>query len=133
MEQVLHWLLPAVGGALAAHAVPWPAKALWQWIRGGADARAQSEAVQAKREQSEIQRLAVQLGDAFDLIDLLRKALDKHMIRWGSVVSACELLIALAGMVERPTPAMVAMRDRAKRLLEDARSQMHSINHGGNE
>lgn len=123
MEQLLGWILPAAGGILVGSAVPWPAKMLWRWIRGAADQ-------EAKREASEVERLAAQLAERDGLVDLLRKALDKHLIREAAVASACELLIALVHMVDRPTPAMLRMRDRALEVLEDARAHISGINRG---
>lgn len=124
--ELLHWLLPIAGGVLVGASAPWPAKALWGWIRG-------SQASQLAREANELQRLAAQLEDALDLVDLLRKALDKHMIRWGAVASACELLIALVRMIDKPTPAMRDMKEQARRLLDDARAHLTSINNKGGE
>lgn len=118
--------LAAAGGLLAGGVAPWPAKAVWRLLRGSGEQA-------AKREAAELERLAAQLAERDDLVDVLRKALDKHWIRYSAVVSACELLIALAGMVEKPTPAMVRMRDQAKRLLEDARTHLTNINTGGHE
>jgi hypothetical protein len=67
------------------------------------------------------------------LVDLLRKALDKHLIRESAVVSAAELLIALIEQVQAPTPAMLRVRDRAVELLELARAQLNRINNGSGE
>lgn len=121
---ILHWLLPAVGGALVGAAAPWPAKALWRLVRGPGER-------EDAREGAELQRLAAQLAERDDLVDVLRKALDKHLIRESAVVAACELLIALAGLTPNPTPAMLDMRDRAKQLLLHARAHLTAINQGG--
>ena len=121
---ILTWLLPAIGGWLTCAVVPWPAKAAWSWLRGGASAK-------AAQQMTETARLASQLADRDDLVDLLRKALDKHLIRESAVASACELLIALVHMVDIPTPAMLRMRDRALEVLEDARAHIGGINKGG--
>jgi hypothetical protein len=86
----------------------------------------------AAREQSEIERLTVRNGDLEDLIDTLRKALDRHLIRESAIASACELLIMLAALVPKPTEAMLRIRDRAQQLLEDARAQTSKINGRGN-
>lgn len=132
MDLILHWLLPAVGGALVGSAAPWPAKALWAWIRGSVDREERKVAAEVARLHSELERLAGMLADRNELVDLLRKGLDKHLIREAAVASACELLIALVHMVEKPTPAMLRMRDRALEVLEDARAHIIGINRGGN-
>jgi hypothetical protein len=89
----------------------------------------------AAREQSEATRLLARVADLEDLIDLLRKALDKHLIRESSVVTLAELLI---NMIEQmldhivdPPPALLRTYERALELLKLARAQLDKINVGG--
>lgn len=119
----------ALVGAGIASAAPWPLKAVWRWLRGDAEraalAREADAARDAKRDADEFERLMKRVGDLEELVDLLRKALDKHLIRESAIASACELLIALARLVPDPSGAMLHIRDRAQQLLEDARA--HTI------
>jgi hypothetical protein len=88
---------------------------------------------EAQRLLDEIAAKAQRIADLEDLVDLLRKALDKHLIRESAVVSAAELLIALIEQVQAPTPAMLRVRDRAVELLELAQAQLNRINNGSVE
>lgn len=109
-------LIGVAFGSAAPWPVKWLARLVGRLVRGDA-------AQEAAREASEVERMTARINDLEDLIDLLRKALDRHLVREGAIASACELLIALAGLVHKPTPAMLRMRDRAQQLLEDARAQ----------
>jgi hypothetical protein len=82
-------LLPTLLGVVIGSAVPWPLKALWRQLRGS-----------AQLAENEVGRLTRRIGDLEDLVDLLRKALDKHLIRESAIRTAAELLIAM------PRPAL---------------------------
>jgi hypothetical protein len=110
-------LLPTLLGVVIGSAVPWPLKALWRQLRGS-----------AQLAENEVGRLTRRIGDLEDLVDLLRKALDKHLIRESAIASACELLIALAKSVSKPSGAMLHIRDRAEQLLIDAQARIGTIN-----
>ena len=131
MESIAHDLVMVVIGAAVASAAPWPLKALWQALRGDADRARQAADAKAERDErataaalqaalGEVGRQVARVGVLEELVDLLRKALDKHLIRESAIASACELLIALAGLMPTPSGAMLQMRDRAQQLLEDA-------------
>jgi hypothetical protein len=113
MDQL--WL--ALAWVAIGNRTPWLFALLRRHLRG-------NEA----REQSEVERLIRRVGDLEDLIDTLRKALDRHLIRESAIASACELLIMLASLVEKPDEAMLRIRDRARQLLQDARAQTTRIN-----
>jgi hypothetical protein len=119
--------LMALGSVL-----PWAGKAFWRLMRGQAAREDVAKAAAASREQSEIERLTARVGDLEDLVDVLRKALDRHLIRESAIASACELLIMLASLVREPTEAMLRIRDRAQQLLEDARAQTSNSKGRGN-
>lgn len=125
-------LWPALIGVAVGNRAPWLLAALVKLARGQATHDAAAKAADAAREQSEIRRMVARIGDLEDLVDVLRKALDKHLIRESAIASACELLIALAAMVPKPSEAMLRIRDRAQQLLEDARAQTANINRRGN-
>lgn len=71
------------------------------------------------REQSRIDRLE-------DLIDELRRALDKGRVRESAVVAVCELLIFAIDHVESPSPAIVSLRARGLEVLELAQAHLKS-------
>jgi hypothetical protein len=123
-------LLSTLVGVAIGGAAPWPAKGLWRVLRGHVAISAATKAAEEAREQSEIERLVARCTDLEDLVDLLRKALDKHLIRESAIASACELLIALVKLVDKPSAAMLHIRDRAQRILIDAQAHISSINRG---
>lgn len=111
-------VLPLLGSAL------WqPATAAARWLN-------KSSAAAREAEVSEIERLTVRVADLEDLVDLLRAALNKNLIREGAIASACELLIALVRMVPNPDAAMLHMRDRAQQLLVEARAHLSTVKRG---
>lgn len=107
---------------------PWPARAVWRLVRGKTDRDVADKLALAKSTESEIERLTRRCSDLEELVDLLRRALDKHLMRESAIVSACELLIALAKLVPEPNSAMLHIRDRAEQLLQDAKARTSSIN-----
>lgn len=121
MEHLWSTLAPAAAGVLIGSAAPWPLKALWRWLRGDAERADQ-------REAEELARLTARCGDLEELVDLLRRALDKHLIRESAIKTAAELLIAMIEQVPHPTPPMLRIRDRAVGILEQARAQLDQIN-----
>lgn len=118
-----HAIMAALAGVAVGSRAPWLFTALARVLKG-------STAADAARAESEAQRQVVRVSDLEDLIDMLRKALDRHLIRESAIASACELLIALASMVPNPTQAMLRLRDRAQQLLEDARARTSSTSGG---
>jgi hypothetical protein len=124
-------LAPLALGALIGVGTPWPVKAVWRALRGDAEREEARAKIDADRDAGELQRLTSRIGDLEDLVDLLRKALDKHLIRESAIASACELLIALAKLVPDPSGAMLHIRDRAQQLLEDARAHTLRIDQVG--
>lgn len=141
MDHLWSTLAPAAVGVLLGAAAPWPLKAAWRWLRGEAEIEGREREAEAGRgaraAQAELNRLLKEIArqaernsDLEELVDLLRKALDKHLIRESAIASVCELLIALARLVEQPSAAMLHIRDRAQQLLEDARAQTIRIDQG---
>lgn len=137
MEYLSSWpasawavVLPLLGNAL------WkPATAVARWLvhRDQHASRAADRA--ADREAGEAERLAVRVGDLEELVDLLRRALDKHLIRESAVASGAEHLVGLIEQmlvhVPEPTDTMLRLYDRALDLLRQARAQTQHINEGG--
>lgn len=128
MEQ----LWPTLLGVAIGNRAPWLFGMVLRMVRGQAARDAAAKAADAVREQSEIERITARCSDLDDLVDTLRRALDRHLIRESAIASACELLIALVAMVPRPTEPMLRIRDRAQQLLEDARAQTSKMNSRGN-
>jgi hypothetical protein len=123
-------LWPALLGVVIGTAAPWPLKALWHALRGSADRDDRDTAAALDAALGEIARHVRRISDLEELVDLLRRALDKSLIRESAIASACELLIAVAKLVPKPSPAMLHMRDRAQQLLEDAQARTTNINRG---
>jgi hypothetical protein len=117
-------LLAAVGGGTV---LPSVAKAVWRRLTGSA--------AQA-RDETQIGRLTARVSELEELIDLLRRALDKHLIRESTVASLAELLIALLEQALghfavhgiEPPPGLLRNLDRARELLDRARLQIRQIN-----
>jgi hypothetical protein len=109
----------ALAGVVFGTGLPWLLKALWRALRG-----------EVVREQGEIDRLASMLAEANELVDLLRRALDKHMIRESAIAGTAELLIAVIKLVPDPTDAMLHVLGRAEEVLDLARQRIAKINRG---
>jgi hypothetical protein len=122
---------PALIGVAIGNRTPWLFGLALRLVRGQSARDAAAKVAEAAREQREIERLTVRCADLEVLVDLLRRALDRHLIRESAIASACELLIMVAAMVPQPTDAMLRIRDRAQQLLEDARAQTLKINGRG--
>jgi hypothetical protein len=107
----------AIIGVAFGTALPWPLKALWRLLRGSADREAAAEELDAKRDGDMIQRLLDRVHDVETMLEVLRKALDKNLVRESSIVTAAELLLGIAELVDSPTPAMKMIRLRAMEIL----------------
>lgn len=124
MEQVATVL---IGTAIGA-GMPWPVKAAWRLLHGQALREERKTDGEVQRMLAEIGRQAARIAELEDLVDLLRRALDKHLMRESSVASAAQFIVAILHMVPDPTPEMMRLRDRAERLLIDARAHLNAIN-----
>ena len=71
---------------------------------------------------------ADRIVDLEDLIDLMRKALDKGRIRESALASVADVLIFAIDHVADPPPALTQLRARALAVLQDARAQIETIN-----
>lgn len=60
-----------------------------------------------------------------DLVNELRKALDRGRIRENGLVVCCDLLIFAIDHMDEQTPAIVELRARAHAVLVDARRHTH--------
>lgn len=114
-------------GVVFGTALPWPFKALWRILRGTPEREATAAEVAAERDGDMIQRLLDRSHEVETMLEVLRKALDKNLVRENSVVTAAELLLGIVELIDKPTPAMKAMRIRAIEILALARQ----INGGG--
>jgi hypothetical protein len=126
-------LWPALLGVAIGGVAPWPVKALWRALRGDSERHAVQARLDAERDADAFARHTKRIGDLEELVDLLRKALDKHLIRESAIASACELLIALAKLVPDPSGGMLHIRERAQQLLEDARAHTLRIDQTGGQ
>jgi regulator of sirC expression with transglutaminase-like and TPR domain len=121
-------LWPALIGVAVGNRAPWPVKALWQWMHGAGARRERQVSGEVSRLMAEITRQAARITDLEDLIDLLRKALDKHLMRESAVANAAQFIVAIIQLVPEPTADMMRLRDQAEQLLRDARAHVASIN-----
>jgi hypothetical protein len=116
---------PAVIGALIGvafgTALPWPLKTLWRILRGSPEREAAAAEADAKRDGEMIQRLLDRAHDVETMLEVLRKALDKNLVRENAVVTAAELLLGIVELIDKPTLAMKTMRLRAIEILALAR------------
>lgn len=121
-------LWPALIGVAVGNRTPWLFAVLARAVQGKSarDERAVNSEVQ--RLLGEISRQATRIADLEDLVDLLRKALDKHLMRESAVANAAQFIVAIIQMVPNPTPDMMRLRDQAEKLLRDARAHISSIN-----
>jgi hypothetical protein len=102
-----------------------------RWLLQSNQTEERQASAELGRLLGEITRLTARVSDLEDLVDLLRKALDKHLIRESAIRTAAELLIAMIEQAPNPTDAMLRIRDRAVEILEQARTQLQQINQGG--
>jgi hypothetical protein len=98
---------------LLAAAIGWPVKKLWRFF----------EKRSARVEQREI--------SALELVELLRRALDKGRIRENGMFTACDLLITALELAledtHDPSPSIRSARDRALEHLSEARLRCRMI------
>lgn len=118
----------AIIGVAFGTALPWPLKGVWRMLRGNPEREAAAAETAAERDGDMIQRLLDRNHDTDSMLEVLRKALDKNLVRENSVVTAAELFLSIVEMIDKPTPAMKAMRLRAIEILAMARR----MNGGGN-
>lgn len=62
-------------------------------------------------------------GRRADLVDQLRRALDRGLRRENALVVCCELLVYAIDHLEDPPPQVAELRGRAADVLETAREQ----------
>lgn len=108
-------------GVAFGTALPWPLQKLWRLIRGYPEREAAAAETAAERDGDMIQRLLDRNHDCETMLDVLRKALDKNLVRENSVVTAAELLLGIVELIDKPTLAMKVMRLRAIEILTLAR------------
>ena len=119
----------AIIGVAFGTALPWPLKMIWRLIRGSPEREASANELAAERDGDMIQRLINRAHDVEAYLEVLRKALDKNLVRENSVVTAAELLLGIVELIDKPSPAMRAMRLRAVEILSLARH----MNKGGED
>jgi hypothetical protein len=119
-----HWLPAALGGAAVAGAAPWPLKALWRLVRGQAERDDQREAAELERLLGQIMQQTARNGQLEDLIDLLRRELDKALVRGNASLTVARILLFAVDQDPRPTPAMIAARDQARAVITAADEQI---------
>lgn len=111
----------AIIGVAFGTTLPWPLKGVWRLIRGAPEREAAAAELDAKRDGDMIQRLLDRAHDVEAMLEVLRKALDKNLVRENSIVTAAELLLGIVELIDKPTPAMKSMRLRAMEILTMAR------------
>jgi hypothetical protein len=60
-----------------------------------------------------------------DLVDQLRRALDRGVRRENALVACCELLVYAINHLEDPPPQVLELRRRATAVLQQARDQIY--------
>jgi hypothetical protein len=121
MEQVATALI----GVAIGSAVPWPIKAAWRMLRGDvARDVARADRAELERLLAEITRLAERHGDLEDLVDLLRRELDKALVRGNATLTMARILLFAVDQEPRPSSAMIAARDQARRVISAADAQI---------
>lgn len=115
-------------GVLLGTAAPWPLKAAWTWLAGRRAAAKRELQAERGAAVAEAERLAARVTELEDLVDLLRKALDKHLIRESAIAAIAELLIFAIDHVPDPGDAIASLRRRALAILVDARAHISAIN-----
>jgi hypothetical protein len=121
MQTPLSTILSAGVGVIFGTALPWPLKIIWRVVRGDPEREAKAAETAADRDGDLIQRLLDRCHDVETMLEVVRKALDKNLVRENSVVTAAEILLGIIEQIDRPTPAMKAMRLRAIEILGLAR------------
>lgn len=114
-------VLVAIIATVFGTTLPWPFKAIMRMLRGTPEREAAAAELDAKRDGEMIQRLLDRAHDVESMLEVLRKALDKNLVRENSIVTAAELLLGMVELIPNPTPAMKAMRLRAIEILAMAR------------
>lgn len=127
MPPVDSTIIAAGVGVVFGNALPWPFKTIWRILRGTPEREAAAAETAAERDGDMIQRLLDRNHDVETMLEVLRKALDKNLVRENSVVTAAELLLGIVELIDKPTQAMRIMRLRAIEILALARR----INNGG--
>jgi hypothetical protein len=118
----------ALIGVVIGSGLPWCLKTVWRLLLDDAGREERALNGEVRRLLGEITRQAARIADLEELVDLLRKALDKHLMRESAVASAAQFIVAIVQMVADPTPEMIRLRDRAEQLLIDARAHIVTIN-----
>lgn len=134
MEILATWPLSAWVAIL-----PLAGNALWKPFSALVNLARGRSAAAADREQSEIERLTVQVAALNELVDLLRRALDKHMIRESTVLTFAELAVqAIRQLLDlldhldvEPPASVLGALERAVELQRLAQAQLTKINNGG--
>jgi len=91
-------------------ALPWIIKTAWSWFKGSAD-----------REQNRVESLE-------QLVEVLRRALDKVRLREDALAQVLGVLIFGLRQVEDLSPAIGDAIDRAIDILEQAQDRLVRIN-----
>jgi len=117
----------AIIGVIFGTTLPWPLKGVWRLLRGSPEREAAAAETAAERDGDMIQRLLDRCHEVETMLEVLRKVLDKNLVRENSIVTAAELLLGMVELIDKPTIGMKAMRLRAIEILTLARR----INGGG--
>jgi hypothetical protein len=128
MEQ---WLPVALFGAAVGGVAPWPLKAAWRLARGDSERAERHQEAEAKREAAELERLLTEIarlsarhGELEELVDLLRRELDKALVRGNATMTMARILLFAVDQHPHPTAAMIAARDQARRVIAAADDQI---------
>ena len=124
-----------VAALLSGSALPWAWRTLLRLVRGDteradrlADAETKREDAELERLLAEISRLSLERKDREALVDLLRHELDKALVRGNSTLTMARILLFAVDQEPRPSPAMIAARDQARRVINAADEQMKRDN-----
>lgn len=71
-----------------------------------------------------LERRSERIETLEDLIDLLRRELDKGRVRENAAITVAQMLVFAVDQVADPTPAMVSARAHARDIVAAAHSQL---------
>jgi signal transduction histidine kinase len=125
-------IVAALIGVAFGTAAPWPLKAAWRLLRGEAVRNAARDTAEAKAAQAELERLLAEIarlaernGDLEDLVDLLRRQLDRALTRGNAALTIARILLFAVDQEPKPSRAMIAAREQARQVIAGADAQMN--------
>ena len=118
-------------GLLSGSFLPWTLRLVLRFIRGDVERAEHRADVESKREAAELERLVAEIsrltarhGDLEELVDLLRRELDKALVRGNASLTIARILTFAVDQEPKPSLAMIAAREQARKVIDAADEQM---------